>query len=276
MKRAERQGVIAACKEKGHKWQHEGTYSKCQRCGKTKRKPSPIKLQQVIPDTGEIIEQTVSEKHFKPERPDYISAKFRERVLAGDRPGLVFSGEEDCPLEVGQEFPLTSNVSILVNRITKTKGGDHRCRYAVIDMRATLPRRTPPMFEPPETDEFGYPIKPTPGAIAAATIDGNYCQGNSQAVPDVGEEVGIEYQRVLGTKSRAKTIARNKEEQPVEEAGKDLERLNSETKELAKRAIKMGLDPTIALAPVARALKEAHAGLAPDSEDALKPSAGVV
>lgn len=266
--REERTAALAECKAEGHDWKHEGTYSKCQRCGKTRRNSSPIRLKQVVPDTGEILEQTVSENHFKPKRPDYITAKFRERVLAGERPGLVLPGDEDCPLEVGQEFALTPNVSILVNRITKTKGGDHRCRYAVIDMRATLPRRTPPMFEPPETDEFGYPIKPTPGAIAAATIDGNYCQGNGQAVPDVGEEVGIEYQRVLGTKSRAKTVARNKEAQPVQEAEKDLERLGSETRELAKRAIKMGLDPTIALAPVARALKEAHAGLTPDSEAA--------
>lgn len=194
--------AFETCKEQGHEWKDWGTYSMCERCGKKKRNPSPVSVKRVVPETGEIIEQTVSPNYFRPKAPDYLTSKFRERVLAGERPGLVLPGDNDCPLEVGQEVSLTPNVAIAINRITKTKGGDHRCHYTVIDMRATLPRRTPPMFEPPETDELGYPIKPTPGAIAAATIDGNYCQGSGQAVPDVGEEVDVEYRRVLGVKKR--------------------------------------------------------------------------
>lgn len=216
-------------------------------------------------EAGEIvIEGAVPVGRFKPERPSFITPAFRERVLAGDRPGLIFPSEEDCPVSAGDEIPLTPNVSVAITRVTKTKGGDYRGRYDVIDMRATLPRRTPKMFEPPETDENGDPIKHSKEAIAAATVDGNYCQGSAQAVPDVAEEVGVEYRRVLGVKSRTKDAELKRKEQPMTEAEKDLQRLNSETKELAKRAVKMGLDPTIALAPVARALAEAHANMAPD------------
>lgn len=255
---------MSICKDKGHDWDNQGTYSRCKRsnCGKVRRNgAASIRVKRVVSETGELIEQTVPAGSFKTERPTAIAAGFREKVLAGMRPGLIFPGQEECPLEAGQELPLTPNVSIFIYRITKTKGGDHRCRYQVIDMRATLPRRTPPMYEPPETDELGYPIKPTPGAIAAATIDGNYCQGSGQAVPDVAEEVGITYRRVLGTKARSKDAERKRKEQPMTEAEKDAQRAAKELQELVARSVKAGLDPVEILAPVNRAISEAHAGV---------------
>jgi hypothetical protein len=197
--------LIAAreeCKTKGHEWKDEGTYSKCGRCGKTKRNQAPVKVKRIIPDTGEIIEQKLPPSAFKASKEQLVSRDFTAKVLAGDRPGLIFSGNEDCPLEFGQEVELTSNVSILINRVTKTKGGDHRCRYAVRDFRETLIRRTPKMHEPPERDEYGYPIPHTKEAIAAATVDGNYTQDPRQAVPSTGPEVDVEYRRVLGARKR--------------------------------------------------------------------------
>jgi len=262
--KAEKRAAREECKAKGHEWEDEGTYSKCGRCEKLKRNAQPVKVTRPLPETGEIIEQSLPVRAFKPERPEFLTTTFRTRVLAGERPGLIFPGDEDCPLELGQEIELTPNVSIAINRITKTKGGDHRCRYTILDQRATLPRRTPGMFEPPETDEEGFPIPHTKEAIAAATVDGNYCQGSSQAVPDIGEEVGIAYQRVLGTKSRAKTAERNKEEQPMQEGEEDIRRLTSEMRELAKRAVKMGVDPALALAPIAGEIKKAHSEIGHD------------
>jgi len=237
---------------------------------------TPIRVKRVVPETGELIEQTVGPNYFRPKKEKLVTADFRAKVLAGDMPGLIFPGSEDCPVETGQEIDLTPNVSIAINRITKTKGDDYRCRYMVIDRRAALPRRTPGMFEPPETDAEGFPIPHTKEAIAAATVDGNYCQGSSQAVPDVGEEVDIQYRRVLGTKARGKDASRKRKEQPMQEAEKDLQRVTAETRELAKRAVKMGVDPTIALAPVARALKEAHADLTPQEDCDLQSSAEAV
>ena len=241
-------------------------------------KAAPITVKRFDPRTGEVKgePEQVSADHFKPKKAKLVTAEFRAKVLAGDMPGLIFPGAEDCPVANGQEIDLTPNVSIVVNRITKTKGDDHRCRYTVIDRRAALPRRTPGMFEPPETDAEGFPIPHTKEAIAAATVDGNYCQGSSQAVPDVGEEVDIQYRRVLGTKAKAKDASRKREEQSMQEAEKDLQRVTTETRELAKRAVKMGVDPTIALAPVARALKEAHADLTPQGDCDLQSSAEAV
>jgi hypothetical protein len=184
------------------------------------RKAAPIKVKRVVPETGEIIEQTVGPNHFKPKKAKLVTADFRAKVLAGDRPGLIFPGSEDCPFKVGQEVGLTFNVSIVVNRVTKTKGGDHRCKYAVRDFRETLMRRTPPMFEPPETDQFGYPIKPTKEAIAAATIDGNYTQDPSQAVPSGAPEVDVEYRRVLGMRKRK----RDADNEPTEAVRRKRER----------------------------------------------------
>lgn len=213
------------------------------------------------PKTGELVEELRAPDHFKPDREELVTAEFRQKVLAGQRPGLIWPGGENCPVEPGTDIEVGSGVTITVYRIRATKGGDHRGLYTVDDDRPALPRRTPQMFEPPETDQNGDPIRHTAESIAAASVDGNYTQDPKQAVTGVGPEVDVEYRRVLGTKTRAKAADTKRKEQPVSEAEKDIQTLNRETKELAKRAVKMGIDPTIALAPVTRALAEAHANL---------------
>jgi hypothetical protein len=205
---------------------------------KRRNKVAPVRVKRVVPETGELIEQTVSPNHFKRKKAKLVTAEFRAKVLAGDAPGLIYPGGEDCPVKQGQEIELTPNVSIAINRITKTKGDDHRCRYMVIDRRATLPRRTPPMEEPPETDAEGFPIPHTKEAIAAATIDGNYCQGSAQAVPDVAEEVDIQYRRVLGVRKRKEDM----EKEPEEEARRKRERAIRDQ----LRATLKGLEPQAA------------------------------
>lgn len=153
-------------------------------------------------NTGELIEELRAPDHFKPEKVELVSRDFRRRLLAGERPGLIWPGAEDCPVEPGAQIEVGSGVTIAVYRIRETKGGDHRGLYTVDDDRPALPRRTPQMFEPPETDEYGDPIRHTSESIAAATIDGNYTQDPKQAVSGVGPEVDVEYRRVLGVRKR--------------------------------------------------------------------------
>lgn len=246
------------CRREGHEWRTGTVYAKCERCGKLKRNPAPVRVQRVVPDTGEIIEQTRPERSFRPERDDTISREFTTKVLAGERPGLIFPGDEDCPLETGQEVALTADVSIVVHRVTKTKGGDHRCKYAVRDFRETLIRRTPPSAEPPETDEEGFPVPHTKEAIDAATIDGSYTQDPRQAIPSGAPEVDVEYRRVLGTKSRARQAERNRKEQPMQEGEEDIRKATSEMRELARRAARAGLNPTEVLAPIFGQIKAGH------------------
>jgi hypothetical protein len=262
--KAEKQEAREECKAKGHEWKDEGTYSKCSRCAKLKRNVQPIKVVRPIAETGEIIEQSLPPGAFKATEEPLVTRDFTAKVLAGDRPGLIFPGDKDCPLENGQEVELTSNVSLVVIRVSKTKGGDHRCRYSVRDFRETLIRRTPKMHEPPERDEYGYPIPHTKEAIAAATVDGNYTQDPRQAVPSTGPEVDVEYRRVLGTRSRTRAAERKRKEEPMQEGEEDIRRLTSEMRELAKRAVKMGVDPATALAPIAGEIKKAHIEIGQD------------
>ena len=121
------------------------------------------------------------------------------------------------------------------------------------------------MFELPVTDEYGYPMAPTADAIAAATVDGNYTQDPKQAVTGVAPEVDIEYRRVLGVRRRMKQSEQARDADPMGEAERDAARLNSELKELTKRAVKMGVDPVATVAPIQRAIEEAHANLSEES-----------
>jgi hypothetical protein len=190
------------CKIEGHDWKHQGIYSKCQRCGKTKRNAQPVKVHRPVPETGELIEQTLPASHFKPEQLAFLTREFERRILACERPGLIWPGNEDPPAEPGQVITVGSNIELVILRIRKTKGGDHRGYYAVHDYRPTLMRRTPPMYEPPETDAEGFPLRHDQAAIAAASIDGNYTQDPSQAVPESASEVDIEFRRLLSVKKR--------------------------------------------------------------------------
>lgn len=190
------------CKQEGHEWEREGVYSKCERCGKTKRNSSPVKVTRPIKETGEIVEQTLPASHFRQSRPDCLTREFERKILACDRPGLVYPGESDPPVEAGQIIPIGSNIELEILRVRKTKGGDHRAYYTVHDFRPTLIRRTPPMYEPPETDAEGYPLAHDEEAIEAASIDGNYTQDPAQAVPESASEVDIEFRRLLSVKKR--------------------------------------------------------------------------
>lgn len=221
----------------------------------------------LVPDeeTVEVVERLVRRDHFRPETPAaVVSETFKERLLAGERPGLTWSGYEDPPVEPGTKIALTDSVTITVFKITRTKKGEHRGHYTVDDDRPALPRRVPAMYRPPEFDHLGLPIPHTKESIAAATIDGNYTQDPSQAVPGVAPEVDVEYRRVLGVRRRMKHSEAAREADPMKEAERDAERLNRELKELAKRAVKMGLDPVERIAPIQRAIEEAHAGLSED------------
>ncbi len=249
------------CRSKGHVWKHQGTYSKCERCGKTKRNRADVRVKRVVPETGELIEQTLPASHFRQTKEERISRDFRAKVLACQRPGLIWPGEQDCPVESGEVLEVGSGVTITVYKVKRTKGGDHRGYYTVDDDRPALPRRTPQMFEPPETNEYGDPIAHTAEAIAAATIDGNYTQDPKQAVTGVGPEVDIEYRRVLGVKKRANDAEYKRKEQPMTEAEKDAQRAAKELQQLVARSVKAGLDPVAVLAPINRAISEAHAGV---------------
>jgi hypothetical protein len=247
-----------ACKAKGHDWHNQGTYSKCKACGKVKRNGSAqVAVTRVIPETGEIIEQKVPPGHFKPARDERLTREFRAKLLACQRPGLIWPGDQDPPAQPGDVLEVGAGVAITVYKIRATKGGDHRGYYTVDDDRPALPRRVPPMFELPETDEHGYPIAPTPEAIAAATVNGNYTQDPNQAVTGVGPEVDVEYRRVLGVRRRMKQIN--------SESSDEVRRKRERAIRDRLREVLRGLDPENQILLLAK--------IEQDIEDAVEPSA---
>jgi hypothetical protein len=242
------------CKAKGHDWDHQGTYSRCERCGRTKRNAAaPVKVIRPIKKTGEIVEQTLPAGHFKPNRPDYLTRDFQRKILACERPGLVYPGNEDPPVEAGQVITVGSNIELEILRIRPTKGGDHRAYYKVHDYRPTLIRRTPPMYEPPETDAEGFPLRHDEAAIAAASIDGNYTQDPAQAVPESASEVDVEFRRLLSVKKRQN----DSESEPPEAVRRKRERA---ARDKLRETLK-GLDPqaqVILLAEIENLLEQAQ------------------
>jgi len=245
---------VNVCKLEGHQWKPQGIYSKCQVCGKTKRVSQPVKIRRAVPETGELIEQTLPASHFKPEQVSCLTREFERKILACERPGLVWPGDADPPAEAGQVITVGSNIELVILRIRKTKGGDHRAYYAVHDYRPTLMRRTPPMYEPPETDAEGFPLRHDQAAIDAASIDGNYTQDPSQAVPESASEVDIEFRRLLSVKKRTMVA----ESEPAEEVRRKRERA---ARDKLREAMK-GLDPqgqVALLASIERLIDEAKA-----------------
>lgn len=82
------------------------------------------------------------------------------------------------------------------------------------------------------------------------------------AVAGEGEDVvPDEYQEELRVRAERKQESFNRENRIEDVTRQDVQRLNAEIRELAKRAIKMGVDPTVVLAPVVQAVKREHIGL---------------
>lgn len=99
------------------------------------------------------------------------------------------------PLEpwwlVGDWLDVASNLWLKPHKAKFTRADNgtikYRIEFDLRDFRVTLPREVPQMFEPPELDDQGKPIPPSPDAIEAATIDGNYTAAAELAVPNVCE-----------------------------------------------------------------------------------------
>jgi hypothetical protein len=216
-----------------------------------------------------VVEGSVPPSRFRESnRPEeVISLEAKARILAGERPGLVWDGETDPPVEVGDEIAINRNVWITILRLTKTKGGDHRARYLVSDWRPTIPRHLPRLREAPELDRYGRPIPPSKEATEAATLDGNYCETTHQAVPEIAEEVDVKYRRGLGVSAKVREARRKRMEKPEKEAARDLAPLVAEMREIGKRAVKLGLDPAPFVAPIARQIEEAHRELSAKAEE---------
>jgi hypothetical protein len=257
-------------------------------------KGGKIKVTRPDLQTGEVVERIVPASHFKPKTPKlpkldkgrlstprtgrsvlYMHDHLEQEIVYWEAHANCLTRQERSAIahgsaavirpikpawSKGDTLEAASRVWATVETVKWTKRG-YRTTFLVRDDRPTLMRRTPKVFEPPELDEFGHPIKHTKEAIEAARIDGGYTQDPSQAVSTGGEGVGVDYHNVLAVKSRSKAAERRLREQPEDEALELVKSFHAEQRELAKRVARLGLDPALVMAPVAQAIAGVHASL---------------
>lgn len=69
------------------------------------------------------------------------------------------------------------------------------------------------------------------------------------------------YQTVISMQAHARWTEHQREENAEQETQRDLQRVNAELRELVKRAVKMGIEPTQVIAPIAREIEAQHKDL---------------
>lgn len=122
------------------------------------------------------------------------------------------------------------------------------------DAAAPLIRRKPPSLVQGDYEE------PTPEEIAKASVESNYTHNPKQAVDHL-PSVPSEYHNVLSMQAKTRHADHRRLAQADDEAEADVRAINAELRQLAKRAVKLGLDPTLVMAPVVREISAQHAEL---------------
>lgn len=154
---------------------------------------------------------------------------------------------------VAERLPLCV---ITIRDVKRHRLGYYRVRFDVLDRREIkrLVRRKPPALREGEYSEASEE------EIAEAAVESAYTSNPKQAL-DYLEAVPAEWDNTFALQATSRFAEHRRRDAAEEESARDLQRLNSELKELAKRASKMGLDPVQVLAPVAREISVQHAGL---------------
>ena len=160
----------------------------------------------------------------------------RRQIQRGIWPYLEITEDEAKSLEP-HAVKITEQLDIWVSGARKEKKGGWYAEYTVRDNRPRFMKRTPGM-----DDEYTSSL--------AQAVCNEDTEAVSKEVLDEFTEQARRRQDEFNRQNRAEELARH-----------DRQRLNSEIKELTKRAIKMGIDPAVALAPIYKAVEQQHSGL---------------
>lgn len=169
----------------------------------------------------------------------------RTAILRGDRPALIWPGDQECPVEPGDEIRVASEVSVVVHRIRRNDKNDHMVLprdYVLRDFRPRLLRRVPPVFDPPQVNESGDPIPPTADAIADARLEGSYTTSSARGIADAGEGVGDETLREFDVKARAAFAEEQTTEQALRATERSSKQLANKLRRLQAEATRYGVD----------------------------------
>jgi hypothetical protein len=145
---------------------------------------------------------------------------------------------------------------ITIRDVKRHRAGYFRVRFDILDRREQkrLVRRKPPALREGEYAEA------TEAEVLQAAVESAYT-GNPKQALDHLEAVPADWQNVLSMQATSRFAEHQRSERAEQESARDLQRLNAELRELAKRAAKMGVDPVQVLAPVAREISTQHASL---------------
>lgn len=198
-----------------------------------------------------------------------LTDKQKRAIRDKDHPHITLSVEEAADVEVGQVITLKPNqLSVTILGVAKDKQKKLYLRYSVRDDRPRLLRSSPHSIDFGDMrrrlDEYGTPRAVSEQDADEASETSGYTDSMYQALEDAGEAVPAEYQNELTLRARSRHLESVKEERMDENARQDVQRLNAEMKDLVRRAAKMGVDPMVALAPVAREIAAQHRGLSMD------------
>lgn len=88
------------------------------------------------PGGGEVDVASAS-SFIKPERPPAfeLTGRQRQELLRRDRPRIVFPKDEPCPISVGEVYPITSQLALVVTGISEGKT-EFELLYQLLDERA--------------------------------------------------------------------------------------------------------------------------------------------
>ncbi len=184
-----------------------------------------------------------------------LSADERAAFFARDWPELAGSGKP--PQLTERHYALSSRLSFTVRLIHRTRKG-WRLEYDVTDDREERFHLLPTATSFP-TDERGQPLEGLPPEEEIG-----YTRNPKRTTIDPLCAVPPNVQNVLSMRAKLSDTQRRRDDDPEAEAERDLQRVQAEVRALAKRATRLGIDPLIALAPVARAIEQSHEELAGD------------
>lgn len=162
----------------------------------------------------------------------------------------TLAGEGVPPVKVGYVHRLSSRLSFEVTKVS-FKNGKWSLEYKIHDDREECFYLLPTARSVP-IDERGN-VTPM-----APEEEIGYSRNPKSPRADYLRSVPPNVQNVIDMQARLASAERRREDDPEREAKEDLRRVNAEVKELIKRAVKMGIDPSSIIAPIAREVQEQH------------------
>lgn len=173
---------------------------------------------------------------------DRLTREERQRIAAGDYSAIVRPIWQTW--KKGDWLTAASNLVIQIGETRTKRRGEVTDIVHVRDFRVRRPRRTPGMFEPPETDSAGVPIPHDAAAIAKASEDGNYTASAALGVPEDDDAVPRDYQEQITKEAGERGRLREMVEHPERIVDQDQRRKQNKLRKLQAEARKKGIDIT--------------------------------